>query len=160
VLPHEPAEQYRAAHSSTPTQLTFTACVRSTVSSKSLSLFNCPKAIALDTRVGEHARWGGVFGLAAPTVCSYCGAEIGGVSLETASVLPGIIHSTLGPCSMRVMRRRCTNCGKICARDGREDSGVLLSWTSSSTVACARKCSEFVRSGTHISDVLSQCLSD
>jgi len=27
-------------------------------------------------------------------------------------------------------------------------------------VAWARKCSEFVRSGTHISDVLSQCLSD
>ena len=154
------AEQYRVAHGNTLTPLTTTGCVRSTVSCKSLSLFNCPTAIALDRRVGELARWGCLFELVAPTVCSNCDAGIGGVSIETALALPGIIHSTLGPCSMRVMRRRCTNCGEICARDGREDSVVLFSWTSASTVAWARKCSEILWSGTHISDVLSQCLSD
>jgi len=154
------AEQYRVAHGNVPLQLTATGCVRSTVSTKSLSLFNCLRAIAFDRRVGELAQLGGVYELKAPTRCSHCGTDLTGVAADHDSALPAIIHTTLGPCSMRVTRRRRPNCEQLSARDGREDSVVLLSLISGSTVAWARKCAEFVRSGTHISDVLSQCLSD
>lgn len=154
------AEKYRVAHGNAPLQLTETGCVRSTVSTKSLSLFNCPRATAFDLRVGELARLGGVYELKAPTRCFHCGTDLTGVAANHDSALPAIIHKTLGPCSMRVTRRRCPNCEQLSARDGREDSVVLLSLTSGSTVAWTRKCAAFVRSGTHISDVLSQCLSD
>jgi len=154
------AEQYRVSNGNAPIQLTSTSCVRSTVSTKSLSLFNCPGAIAFDRRVGELARWGGVYVLPAPDACPHCNAALTDVAAHQASTMPAIIHSTLGPCGMSVLRRRCPACELLCSRDGREDGVVLLSLTSGSTVAWARKCSEFVRSGTHISDVLSQCLSD
>jgi len=74
--------------------------------------------------------------------------------------LPEIIHSTLGPCNLVVVRRKCRSCGHCSSRDGRENMLILLSWTSACTVVWGRRCAESVRAGTHVSDVISQCQSD
>jgi len=98
--------------------------------------------------------------LEAAVVCLHWGAYMLAASHEQEWTLSSILHSTLGPCSMQVVRRRCGSCRKLCSRDGRGEQLILLSHTSACTVACARKCAEFVRSGTHIADVLAQCYSD
>lgn len=157
------AEQYRTTGGPAVAQVTAAGCVRSTVSVKPLSLFNCPKAIAFDRSIGDMARLGGTFVLDPPTVCTERAATMPEPS--TTDKMPdvslaGILHSTLGPCKMRVIRRSCPTCTSMGCRDGREDSLILLSLTSGCTVAWARKCAESVRCGAHISDVISQSLSD
>jgi len=157
------AEQYRTSGGPALAQVTASGCVRSTVSTKPLSLFNCPKAIAFDRNVGDMARLGSTFVLDAPTVCLMCAADMPEPSSETSTpdgTLKGILHSTLGPCSMRVTRRTCPDCGFVGSRDGREDALILLSLTSGCTVVWARKCAESVRCGALISDVISHSLSD
>jgi len=157
------AEQYRKSGGPALAQVTASGCVRSTVSTKPLSLFNCPKAIAFDRNVGDMARLGSTFVLDAPTVCLMCAADMPDPTSETTTPdvsLTGILHSTLGPCSMRVTRRTCPGCGFVGSRDGREDSIILLSLTSGCTVVWARKCAESVRCGALISDVITHSLSD
>ena len=154
------AEQYRSVPGNVPTPSATASFLRSAVSTRSLSLFNCPKAIAFDRKVGEMARQGAVFKMAAPTRCSACGASMPNPGPVPDSALPGVLHSTLGPCDMSVVRRTCAGCMQCCSRDGREDSVLLLSWTSGCSVVWARRCAEQVRAGTHISDVITGWLSD
>jgi len=154
------AEQYRSASGSPMPQAPSSTGVRSSVSTLPLSLFNCPSAIALDRRIGELARLGGTYLLEAPAVCTFCEADMSAAPHDRDTSHSGIVHSTLGPCAMRVVRRQCSSCFQLCSRDGRSEQLILLSLTSSCTVTWARKCAEFVRSGTNISDVLTQCYSD
>jgi len=153
------AEQYRTTNGSVP-QVTSSSCPRSSVSTRPLSLFNCPGAIAFDRLDGDLARYGGTYVLEAPEDCTLCGASMKSSAGDGDTSFTGLMHSTLGPCAMRVIRRQCGTCKEHVTRDGREERLLLLSLTSGCTVAWARKCAEFVRSGTHISDVLTQCYSD
>jgi len=154
------AEQYRVGGGQTDPPMTSSNGVRSAVSSRPVSLFNCPKAVTFDRSIGEMARSGQDFVLEAPNMCCLCGANLPSRADVPDTSLPGIIHSTLGPCNLVVVRRKCRSCGHFSSRDGRENMLILLSWTSACTVVWGRRCAESVRAGTHISDVISQCQSD
>jgi len=149
------AEQYRSSAGAAAMPVSAANYVRSAVSSKPISLFNCPDSVTFDRRVGDLARRGSVFVLEPPDVCTACGVQMVNPPRVPDKPLPGILHSTLGPCKMSVVRRTCDGCGEVCSRDGRENKLVLLSWTSGCTALWGRRCAELVRSGTHISDVIN-----
>eukprot|EP00168_Porphyra_purpurea_P017880 TRINITY_DN6394_c0_g1_i1.p1 TRINITY_DN6394_c0_g1~~TRINITY_DN6394_c0_g1_i1.p1 ORF type:complete len:922 (-),score=162.85 TRINITY_DN6394_c0_g1_i1:857-3622(-) len=149
------AEQYRSSAGVAAVPVSTANYVRSAVSSKPISLFNCPDSVTFDRRIGDLARRGSVFVLEHPDVCTACRAQMVRPPREPDKPLLGTLHSTLGPCKMSVVRRTCDGCGQVCSRDGRENKLILLSWTSGCTVLWGRRCAELVRSGTHISDVIN-----
>ena len=154
------AEQYRSSAGNPAMPVSVANYVRSAVSTKPISLFNCPESITFDRRVGELARRGRVYVLEAPDVCTVCGAQMASALRIPDKALAGILHSSLGPCKMEVMRRTCDACNQVCSRDGRENKLILLSWTSGCTVLWGRRCAELVRSGSHISDVINFYLGE
>jgi len=154
------AEQYRSVPGNVSAPSSSSGLMRSSVSTLPLSLFNCPKAIAFDREVGDMARRGALFTLPPPTRCSVCGADMAKPGPVPDSALPGVLHTSLGPCDMEVVRRTCASCNQCCSKDGREECLLLLSWTSGCSIVWARRCAEQVRAGTHISDVITGWLSD
>jgi len=154
------AEQYRSSSGAAVVQSNPTSCLRSAVSTLPVSLFNCPLSITRDRRIGELARLNAVWRLEAPVRCGPCGAAMRAAGKVADVTLEGTIHSTLGPCKMEVVKRTCDECLESCSRDGREESVILLAWTSGCTIIWARRCAEQVRAGTHIADVITQCKND